>query len=768
MKVEGHSMLDTRISRRAALMGAGAVAAWMASPALALLQAVGRVEVPPFVDQLISRMTLEEKAGQLQLMASAWGGGAALALNPPQGNSDFSKQVEEARQGQLTGVFNGNGATMAKILQTAAVKESRLKIPLMFAADIIHGHRTIFPVPLAEVASFEPDLARRTAEAAAFEAAGAGIDWTFSPMVDVARDQRWGRGVEGGGEDVLLGRLFAAARVQGFQGSDLRSTEHLLACIKHFAAYGAAESGLDYNTVDISQERLREVYLQPYKAGFDAGALSAMASFNEINGVPSTGNHWLQTELLRGEWGFQGFVVSDYTGDEEMIAHGFAKDGRDAARLAFLAGVDMSMQSGLYRKYLPDLVRGGAVPQATLDTSVRRVLALKAMLGLFDDPFRRIDVKRESARSMLPKTRALAREAGRKAIVLLKNDGDLLPLPRTGKKIALIGPFASGQHDLVGPWVVYGDDAKAVDLATGIRAQLADKNGLVITEGSKVEEPVAGGIEQAVAAARAADIVVLAIGESDGMSGEAQSRTEILVPEPQQRLAEAVAAAGKPVVVVLKHGRALALEGAVAKAQAILATWFLGTETGNAIADVLFGAYSPSGRLPASFPRRSGQEPYYYAHKNTGRPNPPGPLEPYKAHFRGIPNSALYPFGHGLTYGKFEYSGLAVSAPALPMSGTIEITATITNRGTRAAEEVVQLYTHDRTASLTRPVRELKAFRKIALSPGQSEVVRFTLRASDLTFYKGNRLTVEPGAFDVWIAPSAESDGVHRTFDLIA
>jgi beta-glucosidase len=414
------------------------------------------------------------------------------------------------------------------------------------------------------------------------------------------------------------------------------------------------------------------------------------------------------------------------------------------------------------------LVRGGAVPQATLDTSVRRVLALKAMLGLFDDPFRRIDVKRESARSMLPKTRALAREAGRKAIVLLKNDGDLLPLPRTGKKIALIGPFASGQHDLVGPWVVYGDDAKAVDLATGIRAQLADKNGLVITEGSKVEEPVAGGIEQAVAAARAADIVVLAIGESDGMSGEAQSRTEILVPEPQQRLAEAVAAAGKPVVVVLKHGRALALEGAVAKAQAILATWFLGTETGNAIADVLFGAYSPSGRLPASFPRRSGQEPYYYAHKNTGRPNPPGPLEPYKAHFRGIPNSALYPFGHGLTYGKFEYSGLAVSAPALPMSGTIEITATITNRGTRAAEEVVQLYTHDRTASLTRPVRELKAFRKIALSPGQSEVVRFTLRASDLTFYKGNRLTVEPGAFDVWIAPSAESDGVHGTFDLIA
>src|SRR3954470_20727507 len=693
-------MLDTRISRRAALMGAGVVAAWLTSPARALFQAVGRLDVPAFIDPLITRMTLEEKAGQLSLMASAWGGGTALSLNPASAGANFQQQVEEARRGQLTGVFNGNGATMARMLQNAAVTQSRMKIPLIFAADIIHGHRTIFPVPLAEVASFEPDLARRTAEAAAFEAAGAGIDWTFSPMVDVARDQRWGRGVEGGGEDVLLGRLFAAARVQGFQGADLRSTEHMLACIKHFAAYGAAEAGLDYNAVDMSEQRLREVYLQPYKAGFDAGALSAMASFNEINGVPSTGNHWLMTDLLRGEWGFQGFVVSDYTGDEEMIAAGFAKDGRDAAKLALLAGVDMSMQSGLYRQHLPDLVRTGDVPQPLLDQSVRRVLAAKAMLGLFEDPFRRIDEKREVARSMLPAARALAREAGRKAIVLLKNEGDVLPLPRSGKKIALIGPFASGQHDLVGPWVVYGDDAKAVDLATGVRAQLADRNGLIIEQGSGVEEPLAGGIEKAAAAARAADIVVLAIGESQGMSGEAQSRTEIVVPEPQQRLAEAVAAVGKPVIVVLKHGRALALEGAVLNASAILATWFLGTETGNAIADVLFGAYSPSGRLPASFPRRSGQEPYYYAHKSTGRPNPQGPLEPYKAHYRGIPNSALYPFGHGLTYGRIDYGGRALSPPGLPMSGEIQVSATVTNRGRRAAEEVVQLYTHDRTATI--------------------------------------------------------------------
>jgi beta-glucosidase len=760
-------MLDLAISRRSALLAAGSAAAWLASPARALLQAAS-AEVPPFVDGLIARMTLEEKAGQLQLMAAAWGGGAALTLNPPGNGSDFNQQVEEARQGLLTGVFNGNGARMARIMQTAA-RQSRMKIPLIFGADIIHGHRTIFPVPLAEVASFEPELARRTAEAAAFEASGAGIDWTFSPMVDVARDQRWGRGVEGGGEDPLLGSLFAAARVRGFQGANLNSNEHLLACIKHFAAYGAAESGLDYNAVDMSMRRLREVYLRTYKAGFDAGALSAMASFNEINGVPSTGNHWLMTDLLRGEWGFKGFVVSDYTGDEEMIAAGYAKDGRDAAKLAFLAGVDMSMQSGLYRQFLPALVRSGEVPEAKLNESVRRVLALKAKLGLFDDPFRRIDEKREAARSMLPRTRALARESARKSIVLLKNDGDLLPLPRSGKRMALIGPFASGAHDLVGPWVVYGDDAKAVDLATGIRSAVTNPASITIAQGSGVEQPLPGGIQQAVAAARAADVVILAIGESFDMSGEAQSRTEIVVPPPQQELAEAVAATGKPIVVVLKHGRALALEGAIANAPAILATWFLGTETGNAIADLLFGAYGPSARLPASFPWKSGQEPYYYAHKATGRPNPPGPLQPYKAHFRGIPNSARFPFGHGLTYGKIEYSALALSAPTMRMNGSIEVSATVTNRGARAAEEVAQLYIHDRVASVTQPVRELKAFRKVALAPGQSQTVRFTLTLADLAFYGLHDRPVEqPGTFDVWVAPSAEAQGVHGVFDLIA
>jgi beta-glucosidase len=761
-------MRDTRISRRAALIGAGAVAAWLSSPARALLQSASRLTVPALVDGLIAKMTVAEKAGQLTLMPSAWGGGIATELNPPTQGSNFEQQLDEVRRMQLTGVFNGNGVEMARRMQTAAMTESRLKVPLIFAADIIHGHRTIFPVGVGEAASFEPDLAERTARMAAFEASGSGIDWTFAPMVDIARDQRWGRTMEGAGEDVLLGELMGAARVRGFQGKDLRANDAMLACAKHFAAYGAAEAGLDYNTVDMSERTLREVYLPPYKAAFDAGALSAMASFNEIAGIPSTGNPWLMRDLLRGEWGFEGFVVSDYTGDEEMIAHGFAKDARDATRLAFLAGVDMSMTSGFYRKHLPELVESGEVPMARLDESVRKVLALKAALGLFDNPFRRIDAKREKTRVRTKAAIALSREAGRKSIVLLKNEGDLLPLPKSGRKIAIIGPFASGQHDLVGPWVIYGSDKDAVDLATGVRSAVADPGSVTVVEGSGVETALPGGIEAAVAAARNADVVLLAIGESQGMSGEAQSRPEIVVPAPQQALAEAVAAVGKPVVVVLKNGRSLALQGAVADAGAILVTWFLGTESGNAIADVLFGAYSPSGRLPCSFPRSPGQQPFYYARKPTGRPNPGETLEPYKSHYRGMPHSALYPFGHGLTYGKIDYSDLSV-APTMAWNGELIVTARVTNRGSRAAEEVVQLYIRDRAASITRPIREMKAFRKVSLAPGVSETVTFRLRREQLEFIgRDNKPTVEPGQFDLWVAPSAEAQGVHAQFDLTA
>ncbi|MDB5710563.1 MAG: beta-glucosidase [Sphingomonas bacterium] len=757
-----------QVSRRSLMLGGAAALAWRANPASALIAALGEAGLPVAVEALLGKMTLEEKAGQLTLMAAAWAGGAANKLNPIAPTGGYEGQLADAKAGRLSGVFNGNGTKMARAMQQVAMA-SRLKIPLIFAADVIHGFRTVFPVPLGEASSFDPALAERTARIAATEAAAAGIDWTFAPMVDIARDARWGRGVEGAGEDVLLGCDMARARVRGFQGSALTANDAVMACAKHFAAYGGGEGGLDYNSVDVSERSLREVYFPPFQAALDAGALSLMAAFNEISGVPATANHWLMTDVLRDQWGFGGLTVSDYTGDEELVGHGLAADERDAARLAFMAGVDMSMQSALYIKYLPDLVTAGAVPMARLDQAVRRVLRVKVALGLFDDPFRRIDPKREASRIGTAANRVVAREAARRSIVMLKNEGGLLPLPQD-RKIALIGPFAQGQHDLIGPWNVYGADAEAIDLATGVRAAAGAHAQISVTDGSGVETPLDGGIEAAVAAARTADIVILAIGEGQDMSGEAQARTEIVVPAPQQALVEAVAATGKPIVILLKNGRALALDGAVLAAPTILVTWFLGSEGGPAIADILFGRASPSGRLPVSFPRAPGQEPYYYAHKSTGRPNPQGPLEAYKAHYRGIPNAALFPFGHGLTYGQIAYAGLETSnGGRLASDGTLAVSATVTNTGRAAAEEVVQLYVHDVAASITRPVRQLKAYRRVSLAPGKSEKVSFTLRGSDLTFIGADmKPAVEPGDFLVWIAPSAEADGVSGRFTLTA
>ena len=753
------------VTRRAALLGAGAILSWRANPLSAALDRFGAGRTDPRIEELIGTMTLAEKAGQLTMVGAAWSSSAGPSLNPATKGASFAAQLDEIRAMRLTGVFNGNGAEMAYRMQSAAM-QARLKIPLMFAADVIHGFRTIFPIPLGEAASFDPGLAERCARMAATEATASGIDWTFAPMVDIARDQRWGRSMEGAGEDVLLGQLMAAARVRGFQGKDLSRHDSMLACAKHFAAYGAGEAGLDYNNVDVSERTLREVYLPPFKAAFDAGAASTMASFNDINGVPSTANSWLLEDLLRVEWRFGGFVVSDFTGDLELIRHGIAADERDAARLAFLAGVDMSLQSGLYAKFLPELVSSGAVPLERLDRSVRRVLTMKARLGLFDNPFLRIDRKREAKSALLPPALALAREAAGDAIVLLKNDGGLLPLAKSGLRIAIIGPFAQGPHHIDGNWVVYGDNGKAVDLATGIKAAVANPSSIEIVQGSGIEEALPGGIDAAVAAARAADVVLLAVGEGERMSGEAQSRTEIIVPEPQQRLAEAVASTGKPLVVLLRNGRALALSGAIANAPAILVTWFLGTQSGHAIADIVFGDRSPSARLPCSFPRSSGQEPYHYDHKSTGRPNPPGPLEPYKAHFRTIPNNALFPFGHGLTYGSIEYAALSVPSE-MPWTGELLVRATISNKGARAARELVQLYVHQRVASVTQPVRKLKAFAKIALAPGETREVSFSLRREQLQVIgRDNRMAAEPGLFDLWVAPSAEAEGLHGQFAL--
>lgn len=756
-----------RTTRRGLLLGAGSFALLSQVPmGLALPRAPAKT--PAFIDALIARMTPEEKAGQLTLFGSAQQTDAAAAANPVNVRPTAEGQLAAARAGRLTGIFNGSNVRWHQQLQQAAL-ESRLKIPMLFAADVIHGFTTVFPVPLGEAASFEPELAQRTARAAALEASAVGIDWTFAPMVDIARDARWGRGVEGSGEDVLLGRRFAEARVRGFQGEGIDHADALAACAKHFAAYGAAEAGLDYNTVEISERTLREVYFPPFQAAFGAGAVTTMASFNELSGVPATANTWLLSQVLRGEWNYSGLVVSDYTGDLELVAHGYARDSRDAARLAFLAGVDISMQSGLYLQHLPGLVADGAVPMARLDDAVRRVLRFKAALGLFDDPFLRIVPERAQARQRRPETLALAHEAARKSVVLLKNEGELLPLKRQGQRIALIGPMASNWVESAGPWTLFGGDDSGNDLATALRVRLADPATLQVVEGCAFEHALPGGVQAAVAAATAADVAILAIGEPLRYSGEAQSRTDISIPGAQQSLLAAVAATGTPVVVVLSNGRALVLDGAVLDAPAILVSWFLGSASGPALADILLGVHGPSGRLPVSFPHESGQSPYYYAHKPTGRPDPrPNALTPFTTHYRTISNTALFPFGHGLTYGRIEYGELTLSTSRLAAGGTLKIAARIHNRGHRDAEEVVQLYVRDRSASITRPVRELKDFRKVAVPAGGSASVDFVLRREDLLFVgQALKPTVEPGQFDLWVAPSAQAPGLTASFELL-
>ncbi|MBB2758245.1 UNVERIFIED_ORG: beta-glucosidase [Xanthomonas campestris] len=755
-------------TRRQLLRSAGTLALLARIPAGWALP-TGAARPPGFIDALIARMTVEEKAGQLSLFSSAQQDGKAIVANPLTRTADGSAQLAAARAGRLTGVFNGSNVRWHQQLQQAAL-QSRLRIPLLFAADVIHGYTTVFPVPLAEAASFEPTLAQRTARAAAMEASAVGLDWTFAPMVDIARDARWGRGVEGAGEDVLLARLFAQARVRGFQGdAGLAHPEAMAACPKHFAAYGAAEGGLDYNRVDVSERTLREVYFPPFQAAFAAGAVTTMAAFNELSGIPATANAWLLDTILRREWGYPGLVVSDFQADQELIAHGVAATGRDAARLAFLAGVDISMESGLYLQHLPALVAAGDVPMARLDASVRRVLAFKAALGLFDDPFRRIRPARAQSSQRNTDTLALAREAACKSVVLLKNDGELLPLRRSGQRIALIGPMARDWINHAGPWSLFDEEDKRNTLATALANALQDPQALQVVDGCDFEQVLPGGVQAAVAAARCADVALLAIGEPLGYSGEAQSRSEICIPEAQQQLLAAVVATGTPVAVLLSTGRALALEEPVLECAAILVTWFLGSAAGVALADILLGAQAPSGRLPVSFPHAVGQVPYTYVHPPTGRPNPrPDELEPYTTHYRTAPNTALFPFGHGLTYGRIDYAELSLSDTRLPANGSVRISARIYNRGTRDADEVVQLYVRDRSASVTRPVRELKDFRKLAVPAGGSALVEFVLRRADLLFI-GQALqpTVEPGVFDVWVAPSAEAAGLTASFELM-
>ena len=720
----------------------------------------------PRIEALIARMTVEEKVGQLGVFADM-GRPFAPDVNPEANARNAEQTLEQVRGGHVGVLFNGVGAAPGREIQRVAVEETRLGIPLLFAADVIHGMRTVFPIPLAEAASFEPQLAYRTARATAVEATAAGIHWTFAPMVDIARDQRWGRVAEGAGEDVVLGCAFAAARVRGFQGEDLAAPDSLLATPKHFAAYGAVAAGMEYASVDISEQTLRDVHLPPFKAAFDAGAITVMSSFNDINGVPASANRWLLTDLLRGEWQFPGLVVSDYTADMELIAHGYAADARDATLKAFTAGLDQSMQSGFYADHLPALVADGRVPMAMLDDAVRRVLWTKEAVGLFDDPYRSLDPAREADTALDAEHAALARDAARRSVVLLKNDGPLLPLRKHGQKIALIGPFARDTANVEGPWTLFGDPDRRVSLEAGLRAAMGEGAELTVVDGCGFETALDGGIEAAVAAARAADVVLLAIGEPQRFSGEAQSRVRIDVPAAQQALADAVAATGTPVVVLLRNGRALALEGAVRQAQAILVTWFLGSQNGHAIADVVFGDYNPSARLPVSFPMAPGQQPFFYNHPRTGRPELPD-MKEFKARWREIPNAALYPFGHGLSYSTFAYGTPRLSTPSLAWDQALTVAVTVTNTGKRAGEEVVQLYVHDRVASRVRPVRELKNFQKILLEPGQSAEVEFTLDRHALAFTGVDGVfAAEPGLFDVW-ATSSSTAGEPVQFELLA
>jgi beta-glucosidase len=571
--------------------------------------------------------------------------------------------------------------------------------------------------------------------------------------------------VEAAGEDPWLGAQIAAARIRGFQGQDLRDADRLLACPKHFAGYGAVQGGLDYASADIPEITLRQVHLPPFQAAFAAGALSTMASFNDVAGVPSTGNHHLLTDILRDEWGFRGVVVTDFGSEKELVTHGFAADEADAVLKAITAGCDLSIHGGLYLKHAPELVRSGRLPVRVLDEAVRRVLRVKKALGLFDNPYRSLQPERLSTDIRRPEAVALARESARKSLVLLKNDAGVLPLPKSGKSIALLGPFVSDRSNALGPWMIFPDFKSAVTLEEGFRAAVDPSVKLTVVPGSGVEKEIAGGVQAAVEAARASDVAVLYIGESATMSGEGASRVDLSIPQPQLDLVSAVAAVGKPMVILLKHGRALELVGPVKNAQAIVCTWFLGSESGNAIADVVFGDHAPQGRLPISFPQRSGQQPYFYNHRSSGRPEGSGPAGS-RTRYREVSNQALYPFGHGLGYSAVAYGPTQASAPRLARRGAIKVRAQVSNQGSRAHHEVAQLYVHVKAANPVQPVRVLKNIRHLDLKPGEVATVEFELTAADLAFVHQDQATrAEAGQFDVWIAPTA-TGGVSATVAL--
>ena len=709
-----------------------------------------RPAAEPKIDSLLARMTLEEKLGQLN----------QLSVD----NQPNAEQLDLVRKGLVGSFLNLTGAAATRDAQHVAVTESRLHIPLIFGHDVIHGYRTIFPIPLGEAASWDPEGVEAAARVAAREAAAAGVHWTFAPMVDIARDPRWGRIAEGSGEDPYLGSAMAAARVRGFQGTDPRAPDAVLATVKHFAAYGGAEGGRDYNTVDLSERTLREVYLPPYRAALDAGAATVMTSFNEIGGIPSTASPWLMTTLLRREWGFRGFVVSDYTAVAELRNHGVADSRAEAGKLALEAGVDMDMVSRIYVDELPALVRAGRIPLAVVNEAVRRVLRAKAALGLFDDPYHGATPERERSVLLAPEHRQLARRVAEESIVLLKNDGQLLPLGSRVRTVAVIGPLADDKVAALGSWPGRGDPRDAVTPLEGIKQRAGSVN-VLYAKGCGITDTTTAGFADAVAAAKQADNAILLLGEAGDMSGEAASRANIDLPGVQPRLLEAISATGTPIVLVLMNGRPLTIPWAAEHVPAIVESWFLGVETGPALAAVLFGDVSPSGKLPATFPRAVGQIPLYYNHKNTGRPTGP---DKYTSKYTDLPVTPLFPFGHGLSYTTFSYSDLRLSAPRIPPAGTLRASVTVTNSGSREGAEVVQLYVHDEVASVTRPVRALAGFRRVSLKPGEARTVDFQLTAKELGLYnKDMKFVVEPGKFRVFVGGSSVG-GLEAEFEVSA
>ena len=728
---------------------AGLVATLLASTAAARPPVYATPAEKAFVDALLAKMTVEEKLGQLNQPPGVGNntGPAAMA-----GSED------QIRRGEIGSYLGTQGAMLTCRLQRIAVEQSRLGIPLLFGYDVIHGHRTVFPVPLGESASFDPVEVQHAARVAATEASAHGIHWTYAPMVDISRDPRWGRVVEGAGEDPYLGSVLAAARVRGFQGDDLRAPDAVLATAKHFVAYGAAEAGRDYNVADISERTLHELYLPPFKAAVDAGAQSIMAAFNEIAGVPMHAHQPLIEDLLREQWGWEGLLVSDYTGVMELMPHGVAADREQAGSLGLRAGVDVDMVSQIYLKDLPAAVKAGRVPMAQLDASVRRVLNAKYRLGLFDDPYRSCtdDGARERALTLTPEHRADARRMAQKSLVLLENDNQVLPLAKSVRTLAVIGPLADHRRAMLGNWAVAGREEDAVTPLEGLKAALGDRTRLVVAKGAEIDSQDTRGFADAVAAAKQADAVVMFLGEHPDMSAEANNRTSLDLPGVQEQLALAVAATGKPVVVVLLNGRPLSIGGLKGKVPAILEAWFPGIEGGHAIADVLFGDVNPSAKLPITFPHNVGQVPIYYAHKNTGRP--PRTEEKYTSKYLDVPWTPLYAFGHGLSYTTFRYDAPVVSSATLkPDALEQRVSVRVTNTGKRAGEEVVQLYVRDDVASVTRPVKQLRGFQRVSLQPGESKTLTFTLGFDDLAMYDARmQQVVEPGTFTVFVGGSSD------------